>query len=331
MENCKDFELEFSGERYIPGVSGNIELEHIHRYAITKDIVLGKVVVDIASGEGYGSFLLSGYAAQVVGVDISPEAIRYSQQKYKASNLEYCIGSCDNIPLADTSVDVVVSFETIEHHDRHEEMLSEIKRILKPDGVLIISSPEKYECSVKTGYNNPYHVKELYRHEFEALISNNFKHHLIYGQRVVFGSSFFLEKASSPIVTADIKLPNDTTHGLRNPMFLIAVASDLPPPVISSSFLEQPWNESEVVYAWRKEVEQIAKTYETEIARITVEHEEQITRVKKLMIEHEERISNLNKLVLDRDEQISAMLASNSWRTTRLLRIGIGRSARRME
>lgn len=321
MENRKDFDLEFSGERYVPGVFGNIELEHIHRYAMSKDLVSGKAVVDIASGEGYGSFLLSRYAATIVGVDISPEAVLHARRKYKANNLDYRVGSCDNIPLANTSVDVVVSFETIEHHDRHEEMLCEIKRILKPNGVLIISSPEKYECSVKTGSSNPYHVKELYRHEFEDLIKKHFKHHLIYGQRVIFGSSFFLEKVSSAVVTADIKLPNDTTRGLRNPLFLIAIASDIPPSVISSSFLEQSVDESEVIHTWRKEVERITKAYEDEIARIAAEREEQIGSLNRRMVEGEIQISCLTTLVAERDAQIRSILASNSWKSNRFLRI----------
>jgi len=63
--------------------------------------------------------------------------------------------------------DLVVSFETIEHHDEHEQMLAEVKRVLKPDGMAIISSPDKAIYTDKPEYHNSFHVKELYREEFE--------------------------------------------------------------------------------------------------------------------------------------------------------------------
>ena len=136
-------ELNFTGERYVPGIKGDIEIEHLHRYALALELSKGKNVLDIASGEGYGSYLLSMLAKSVVGVDISKEAILHSSMKYIKSNLTFLCGSADRIPCESHSFDLVVSFETIEHHDKHEEMLQEIKRVLKPDGILILSSPEK--------------------------------------------------------------------------------------------------------------------------------------------------------------------------------------------
>ena len=86
-----------------------------------------------------------------------------------------------------SSVDLVVSFETIEHHDRHLEMVKEIRRILRPDGVLIISSPDKHEYSDVPGFKNEYHVKELYLSEFTDLLASHFTHVGVFGQRISSG------------------------------------------------------------------------------------------------------------------------------------------------
>jgi ubiquinone/menaquinone biosynthesis C-methylase UbiE len=162
--------MEFTGERYVPEVRGAIELEHVHRYLQAREIAAGKVVLDIACGEGYGTALLAGLAARAIGVDISREAVRHAKARYVAGNIEFLVGSCARIPLPDRSIDLVTSFETIEHHDQHEKMMQEIKRVLRPRGVLVISSPDKQHYSIDTGHRNEYHVKELYAHEFKALL-----------------------------------------------------------------------------------------------------------------------------------------------------------------
>src|SRR5208282_3283705 len=176
---------------------------------------------DIASGEGYGSALLAKSAASVVGVDISTEAVAHATTKYQADNLEFRLGSCAAIPLADQSVDIVVSFETIEHHVEHDAMMREIKRVLVPGGLLIISSPDKLEYSDKPGYANPYHVKELYRGEFTSLLDAYFKNHRIAGQRVIYGSAIFEENSVSQVRSYDISDESlIATPGIRNAVYL---------------------------------------------------------------------------------------------------------------
>lgn len=182
-------EMAFTGERYIPNVKGQIRYEHLHRYGLCLEIVRGKSVVDIASGEGYGSAILSQTASSVVGVDIDIESVKFAENKYQdKSNLKFLVGRCNSIPLPNESIDVVVSFETIEHHDQHEEMMQEIQRVLKKDGILVISSPNRLVYSDLPNYHNPFHVKELYQEEFVYLLNKYFRYLTLYGQKICMGS-----------------------------------------------------------------------------------------------------------------------------------------------
>jgi ubiquinone/menaquinone biosynthesis C-methylase UbiE/glycosyltransferase involved in cell wall biosynthesis len=233
-------ELPWTGERYLPSIQGGVELEHFHRYLFAEQLVKGKCILDIASGEGYGSALMARSAASVVGVDISEDAVIHAREKYRADNLEYRVGSCAAIPLEDHSVDVIVSFETIEHHDQHEEMMREIKRVLKPEGVLLISCPDKLEYSDKPGYKNEYHVKELYREEFVQLLADHFKKHVMFGQRAAYGSLILQEEGLYENVTAriDDKFA-PPVKGLANAVYLIAIASDVHLPAVQVGLLDQ--------------------------------------------------------------------------------------------
>jgi SAM-dependent methyltransferase len=162
--------MKFTGERFIPdcGLESEIVLEHLQRYLAAQDIVADKKILDVASGAGYGTAILAGKSAYVCGLDIDREAVEFARGKYKAANLRYLQGSIVDLPFADESFDVVVSFETIEHvgEDLHGKFMDEVARVLKPDGFLIISTPDKHIYSELTNYNNEFHLKEYYRQEF---------------------------------------------------------------------------------------------------------------------------------------------------------------------
>ena len=177
--------MEFTGERFVPQCQGEIAAEHYHRYFFASGFVAGKRVLDIASGEGYGTHILAQSAAHVTGVDISPEAVANATQKYAGDRIAFLQGSAATIPLPDAAVDVVVSFETLEHLSEQEDMLSEIRRVLRQDGLLVISTPNKPLYS-RQGDN--FHVKELCREEFVALLKSRFAHVSLLGQKVMYGS-----------------------------------------------------------------------------------------------------------------------------------------------
>ncbi len=127
-----DIELPWTGERLVPSYVGNTALEHLHRYAFAREYAQDKDILDIACGEGYGAYLLADVARSVIGVDIAEEVVEHARRKYgDHPRLSFEIGTCSEIPLDDASVDLVVSFETLEHHGEHDQMLREVKRVLR--------------------------------------------------------------------------------------------------------------------------------------------------------------------------------------------------------
>lgn len=218
----------WTGERLETYVHGEFVSEHLHRYCIASNFVKDKVILDIASGEGYGSNLLAASAKSVIGVDIDKEAISKAKTKYQKSNLTFKTGSADKIPVDDHSIDVLISFETIEHHDKHLEMFSEIKRVLKTDGILIMSSPDKKYYTDIPNKINPFHVKELYLEEFEQLVGSNFKYFDVYFQKYIDKSSFFatVEEFNSLLIySGDF---NQVSSQKLTPLYNIIIASDVP-------------------------------------------------------------------------------------------------------
>ncbi len=182
--------LTFTGERFLTDCQGEIVYEHWHRYFLACEQARGKRVLDVASGEGYGSHLLASVAETVVGVDISAEAVAHASVKYGKENLQYIAASCTEIPLPDASFDYIVSFETIEHIDEAAQtaFLREVNRLLKPDGVFLISSPNRPEYSEKKGYQNEFHVKELDKEELHLQLSAYWPELIWAGQRLGFYS-----------------------------------------------------------------------------------------------------------------------------------------------
>lgn len=221
-------ELLFTGERFIPGASFQIEMEHLNRYyfVINQIDMTNKVVLDLASGEGYGSNLMAKYAYRVIGIDISTEAIEHAKAKYIKNNLSFIVGNADEIPIPDNSIDVFVSFETIEHHEKHIEMFEEIKRVLTPDGILVISSPDKYYYSDLPQIKNDFHVKELYYNEFRDLLNKYFRKSVFFSQRLFFGSLISLDDENIPFKKPLI-VSKDGTSCLLNPVYNIAIGTDM--------------------------------------------------------------------------------------------------------
>jgi 2-polyprenyl-3-methyl-5-hydroxy-6-metoxy-1,4-benzoquinol methylase len=153
--------------------------EHLVRYKLAAQLAAGKNILDIACGSGYGAKILAEAGAQkVTAVDIDVEALEEAKKNFGSANLEYKAGDAENIAEADKAFDLVTSFETIEHLKNAEKYLAEIARVLKQDGVFLVSTPNIEVF----GQKNPFHLREFNKSEFEQTLKKNFKNIFILEQ-----------------------------------------------------------------------------------------------------------------------------------------------------
>ncbi len=227
--------LNFTGERYISSLnSAQISYEHWHRYLYASQYVHNKKILDIASGEGYGSNYLANSAKEVVGVDISEEAVAFARTNYKRSNLEFLIGSVDKIPIDRNYVfDVIVSFETIEHvnQESQEKFLNETIRLLKKDGLFIVSTPNKLKYTDNNeNYKNDYHIKEFYIEEFETFLGKYFSNIVLIGQKVGIGSHIWnMNSKKNKNIDFYLKYEDNKfipVEETEDPLYVIAICSN---------------------------------------------------------------------------------------------------------
>jgi SAM-dependent methyltransferase len=169
-------------------------LFHWQRYQVAASVCAGKRVLDLASGDGYGSHHLAQHAASVVGVDVDERAVTGARNRYRRDNLTYLHGSAERIPLEPASVDLVVSFETLEHlaEPAQRHFLDEIDRVLAPDGMLLISSPDRQRTE-SSGMRNPFHLHELTRDELMDTLRARFAAVELYLQEVNLGAFLWPE------------------------------------------------------------------------------------------------------------------------------------------
>jgi SAM-dependent methyltransferase len=182
MQNANSTPLAWTGERMVPEGSGACTFwEHVFRYRFASRFANAKRVVDVACGEGYGSYAMcKAGATSVIGFDISPEACNHAVKKYGVD--ARCADATD-LPIPNATVDLLVSFETIEHIDSPEDFVRECRRVLAPGGILILSTPNKDVYS-EQGHHNSFHCSEMSMFEFKSLLEMHFSHIDMYSQLV---------------------------------------------------------------------------------------------------------------------------------------------------
>ncbi len=187
QENLKfTMDKEFrEGERLYLGY-GEAAEEKMHKgryYFARENFNQGSVVLDAASGSGYGSEILSEKAGKVFGLEINPHSLSFARSHYLRSNIEFIQQDLNGkFPFQNEYFDAIVSFETIEHVQNQNSLISEFNRVLKKNGVLVISSPDREVITDKAKTVNKFHIAELSKKEFIELLSRYFLIEKIYGQ-----------------------------------------------------------------------------------------------------------------------------------------------------
>jgi SAM-dependent methyltransferase len=230
----------FTGERLTASVHGQVELEHYHRYLFARAFCRDRDVLDVASGEGYGAAQLAQVARSVLGVEYADATARNAAENFLRTNLRFVRADARALPLSGACVDVVTSFETIEHFDRQEDFVAEARRVLRPDGCFIVSTPDRDIYSPPGSAPNVFHVREFDRTEFLDLLHRHFRYVSLIRQRPMLVSGLFPEEtaAVSPQI---FEREQDSVFALEsalpNAPYLIAIASELSPRLAPVSLL----------------------------------------------------------------------------------------------
>jgi O-antigen biosynthesis protein len=321
-------ELPFTGERMTTEMEGQIAFEHLHRYCVARDICVNKDVLDVASGEGYGSALLAGVARHVVGVEIDPVSVSHARAAYAATNLEFIEGDAHALPVDDASFDVVVSFETLEHLRDQEQFLREVRRVLRPEGVLLVSTPDRHVYSARGQPVNRFHVLELSQPEFATLLSNFFIHYRILRQRTLLGSVMASPEAGGEWRSYDRRAADvlEAMSGLSRAFYLIGVAGDGPLPAVGESIYADNQSVDDLIAAARalpqlREESALALASEQEKLRLVrSDLESALASLREEIRQARLKEAELSRQAAELSRQVEAFQISTWWRISGSLR-----------
>jgi len=164
--------LTLKDERQVAPTLAGIRGDHRARYELAVSLLKpGDMVGDFACGVGYGSYMLavSDQAPRVVAADIDEGAIKYAQAFYEHPRIEYRIGDAAKIQLPQNTFDLITCFETLEHVKPVNSLLGNLSRALKPNGWLLVSTPNEDVLPFRD-FHNPYHVRHYTPMDFEELL-----------------------------------------------------------------------------------------------------------------------------------------------------------------
>lgn len=157
--------------------------EHVHRYELVSTYVPANArILDIACGSGFGAHLLAKKGFDVTGADLSQETVEICQRNFKYPSLRFTQADATALPFENSQFDAVVSFETIEHTTHYKKVLEEFKRVLKPEGIILISTPNIKVNSPDGVVRNPYHTQEWNYEELKMILSDAYPKIELYGQ-----------------------------------------------------------------------------------------------------------------------------------------------------
>ncbi len=309
--------MEFTGERVVPGqVDPDLWQEHLSRYVLAANWVKGKRVLDAGCGCGYGSALLAATAAEVIGVDAAQDALDYAREHYREKGLAFQQGDCAHLPFPAGDFGVITAFELIEHLPDADAFLNEMRRVLRPGGKLLVSTPNRRYYTDEHAYKNPFHTREFDPAEFDAILARHFEHRALLEQNHVPAICFSLPGQALPLDLHATPAASRTA----SPHFLLAICSDAPlPPMRGLVSLEEGGNVL-------REREQHIKKLETDVASLQKETSRELserrTWAEKLQGELNEKaafIAGLQKEFAEQAEWIKKLDKDIAERDARIL------------
>ncbi|WP_408955470.1 class I SAM-dependent methyltransferase [Natroniella sp. ANB-PHB2] len=177
--------LEMTEERVMPkemNPNNGLLKEHLARYKFASNYTQGRVL-DLACGVGYGTEILLAQGEkikEIIGIDVDQESIDYAQHHYGYPLVEFIVGEGTDLNLVEKigKFDTIVSFETVEHIEDDYKFISNLNKLLKDGGRLIISTP--FGQGRDKGCSNPYHYRQYKEEEFKEMLEEYFEIELFY-------------------------------------------------------------------------------------------------------------------------------------------------------
>jgi 2-polyprenyl-3-methyl-5-hydroxy-6-metoxy-1,4-benzoquinol methylase len=173
--------LEYDGERLVPDDSRlkNLLIEDLSKFHFASQYADGKLILDAGCGAGQGtSYLARSGARYVVGVDIALDAVAYAYDHYIGQDFKNSLAfgrmNVTRLGFTNRTFDMITSIEVIEHLTEPETYVAEMRRVLKDDGILVLSTPNKYISSPAPGSMWPHHIHEFYTDELQTLLRQHF-------------------------------------------------------------------------------------------------------------------------------------------------------------
>ncbi len=209
-----------------------MESEHRSRYLWAAQLAEGRSVLDAGCGTGYGTEILAALGAEnVVGIDISPEAIEYARSSFEGVSSKFSLGDIYELPFEDDTFELVVCFEVIEHVEEQQRAIGELHRVLRASGVLAISSPNRGVYPP----GNPYHIHEYQPDELKQALAGEFSHVRLYRQSpwltaAVLDDERSQAMGSAAAITLNVIKTRSIEPGAETFTIALASESELPAP-----------------------------------------------------------------------------------------------------
>lgn len=302
--------LEFTGERVIPGlVEPDLWNEHLARYLFAARLAGGKRVLDLACGTGYGAAELARSASHVFALDIAAEALNYARAHYQRPNLHFAQADCRQAPLPDSSFDLIVAFELIEHLSDSASLLREARRLLAPSGQFVVSTPNRdyYEQTRQESGPNPFHRREFAYDEFVTALREFFPYTALFVQNHADGIVF---RPVTTTTSAELRLESKEENPAESHFFVGVCA--LRPQLGSPAFVFLPSTANILrereLHIEKLESEVAAKT--RWLNELETEHKQAVDRIHALMAEVDEKnawAQRLNEELAEATERLTRM------------------------
>lgn len=185
-------------------------LQHFNRYFFAKQLVSGEII-DVACGIGYGSEVMKGNYVKYSGIDVDEESVNVAQKSYISDDaISFSSGNICSLNFKDDSFDAAISFETLEHLKDPSRAIVELKRVLKPNGILVGSVPSKfYDDLISSNWKkNDFHVTQFLQKEINSLLKKEFEHVLVFCAEESIMTKFSLLRNDNVEAKEECKLFN---------------------------------------------------------------------------------------------------------------------------